>query len=79
MHKIEHLGGDINHHKRPEGIKNSLLEFYLMSYSNSILALTAYDHISGFSRYCSEIYNIPFKNIKIPMPESKIVKMNLKV
>lgn len=79
MHKIEHLGGDINHHKKPEGIKNSLLEFYLMSYSNSILALTAYDHISGFSRYCSEIYNIQFKNIKIPIPESKIVKMNLKM
>lgn len=65
MHHIEHLGGEINYNKSPSGIKNTLLEFYLMSYSNSILSLSVYEHISGFSRYCSEIYNIPFKNIKI--------------
>ena len=79
MHKIEHLGGDINHHKRPEGIKNSLLEFYLMSYSNSILALSVYGHISGFSRYCSEVYNIPFTNMHIESQSSKIIKLNLKL
>jgi len=65
IHNIEHLGGEINYNKNSDGIQNTLLEFYLMSYSNSILLLTTYDHISGFSKYCSEIYNIPFKNIHI--------------
>jgi len=65
LHNIEHLGGEINSNKSADGIKNTLLEFYLMSYSNSILSLSSYDHISGFSRYCSEVYNIPFKNIHI--------------
>jgi len=65
MHNIEHLGGEINYNKSSDGIKNTLLEFYLMTYSNSILSLSIYDHISGFSRYCSEVYNIPFRNIQI--------------
>jgi len=63
---IEHLGGEINYNnKSSDGTKNALLEFYLMSYSNSILSLSVYNHISGFSRYCGEIYNIPFRNIQI--------------
>ena len=65
LHNIEHLGGEVNYNKSSDGIKNTLLEFYLMSYSNSILSFSIYDHISGFSRYCSEVYNIPFKNIHI--------------
>ena len=65
IHDIEHLGGEVNYNKSSDGIKNTLLEFYLMSYSNSILSLSIYDHVSGFSKYCSEIYNIPFKNIYI--------------
>ena len=63
--KIEHLGGEHNTNKNMEGIKNTLLDFYLMSYSNSILSMSIYGHISGFSKYCSEIYKIPFVNIKI--------------
>jgi hypothetical protein len=63
--KVEHLGGQHNTNKNMDGIKNTLLDFYLMSYSNSILSISIYDHISGFSKYCSEIYNIPFVNIKI--------------
>ena len=63
--KIEHLGGEHNTNKNIDGIKNTLLDFYLMSYSNFILSMSIYDHISGFSKYCSEIYKIPFVNIKI--------------
>jgi hypothetical protein len=65
IHYMEHLGGECNYNKRTDGIKNTLLDFYLMSYSNSILSLSVYGHGSGFSKYCSEIYNIPFKNITI--------------
>ena len=78
MHHIEHLGGEINYNKKSDGIKNTLLEFYLMSYSNSILSLSVYDHISGFSRYCSEIYNIPFRNIKIKQNPIKM-DLNMKI
>jgi hypothetical protein len=74
MHNIEHLGGEVNYNKSSDGIKNTLLEFYLMSYSNSILSLSIYDHISGFSRYCSEVYNIPFRNIQI---KKNPIKMDL--
>lgn len=72
LNKIEHLGGEIsikgaenNGIKDNDALKNTMLEFYLMSYSNSILSISVYDHISGFSKYCAEIFKIPFKNIKI--------------
>jgi len=74
IHNIEHLGGEVNYNKSTDGIKNTLLEFYLMSYSNSILSLSSYTHISGFSRYCSEVYNIPFRNIQI---KTNPIKMDL--
>ena len=79
MHdNIEHLGGEINpSNKSVDGTKNALLEFYLMSYSNSILGLSVYDHISGFSRYCSEIYKIPFRNIVIKKSVDMNVNINL--
>jgi hypothetical protein len=72
LNKIEHLGGEISIKgqendviKDNDAVKNTMLEFYLMSFSNSILSMSTYDHISGFSKYCAEIFNIPFKNIKI--------------
>jgi hypothetical protein len=69
--KIEHLGGDIeelagdNYKWTYPGIMNTLLDFYLMSYSNSILSLSVYGHISGFSKYCAAVYNIPHVFIKL--------------
>ena len=72
LNKIEHLGGEIsikgqenNVIKDNDAVKNTMLEFYLMSFSNSILSMSTYDHISGFSKYCAEIFNIPFHNMKI--------------
>jgi len=72
LNKIEHLGGEISMKgnendgiKDNDAVKNTMLEFYLMSYSNSILSMSTYDHISGFSKYCAEIFNIPFHNMKI--------------
>lgn len=72
LNKIEHLGGEISIKgqendiiKDNDAVKNTMLEFYLMSFSNSILSMSTYDHISGFSKYCAEIFNIPFHNMKI--------------
>jgi hypothetical protein len=61
--KIEHLGGDNMRSAESNGVMNTLLDFYLMSYSNAIFALSVYEHISGFSQYCSTINKIPFKYI----------------
>jgi hypothetical protein len=62
---IEHLGGDNLNKDNTNGIRNTLLDFYLMSKSNSILSISVYDHISGFSQYCGAAYNIPFKYIRL--------------
>lgn len=62
---IEHLGGESIKNTDTDGVMNTLLDFYLMSYSNTILSLSTYGHVSGFSKYCSVIYGIPFKFIKI--------------
>lgn len=72
LNEIEHLGGEISMKgqendgmKQSNGVKNTMLEFYLMSFSNSILSMSTYGHLSGFSKYCAEIFNIPFHNMKI--------------
>jgi hypothetical protein len=62
---IEHLGGEYINTNNDEGIMNTMLDFFLMSHSNAILSLSVYDHISGFSKYCSVIHNIPFQYIQI--------------
>jgi hypothetical protein len=60
--KIEHLGQFLKS-EESNGIMNTLLDFYLMSYSNAIFALSAYDWVSGFSKYCAVINKIPFNYI----------------
>jgi len=62
---IAHLGGEAIKNTQDSSVMNTLLDFYLMSHSNSILSLSVYGHVSGFSKYCSAIYGIPFKFIKI--------------
>ena len=42
-------------------IFNTLVDFYLMSYSSYIYSFTSYPHGSGFSYWCSIMYNIPYK------------------
>ena len=63
--QIEHLGGENMKSSETPGVMNTVLDFYLMSHSNAILALSVYQHISGFSQYCSIINNIPFSYIII--------------
>ncbi len=43
-----------------ELVKNTLIDFYLMSRSNAIHSFSCYDHGSGFSQWCAKTYNIPF-------------------
>jgi hypothetical protein len=54
---ITHLGeGNVNY----ENAKNSMLDFYICSYSNYIYSITCYQHGSGFSKWCASTYNIPY-------------------
>ena len=46
-------------------IKNTLLDFYIMSMSTHILSFSVYGHGSSFSKWCAEIYNIPISSILI--------------
>lgn len=41
-------------------IKNTLLDFYLMSYSSKIYSFTVHTHGSGFAQWCAITYNIPY-------------------
>jgi hypothetical protein len=54
---------DIGHTSKNEdaiGIKNTLIEFYVMSFSKAIISMSVYPHGSGFSKWCSVVYNIPY-------------------
>jgi len=55
---IAHLGQGVVQHD--EAIKNTLLEFYLMSRAASIVSFSSYEHGSGFSQWCAKTYNIPY-------------------
>jgi hypothetical protein len=41
-------------------IKNTLLDFYLMSNSTQIISFSIYPHGSGFSKWCATTYEIPY-------------------
>jgi hypothetical protein len=69
---ITHLG--VNCKLKDDNVKNTLLDFYLMSHSNNIYAITVYEHGTGFSKWCSVIYNIPYhiKILKSETPQSSL-------
>jgi hypothetical protein len=43
-----------------ENLKNTLIDFYLMSYSEKIFNISSLCHGSSFSEMCSVIYGIPY-------------------
>lgn len=63
FNNITHIGECDDSHE--ENLKNTLLDFYLMSKSCHIFSITSYLHGSGFSYWCSKIYSIPYNCIYI--------------
>jgi len=61
--EITHLGE--NTIKTDEGIKNTLLDFFIMSRSSNIISMTPYGHGTGFSKWCATTYGIPYICLKI--------------
>jgi hypothetical protein len=43
-----------------EKVKNTLIDFYLLSFANKILAYSCYEHGSGFSYWCAKTYGVPY-------------------
>ena len=71
---LEHVGQNIQN--KPNGVKDCLLDFFLIANSNEIHLLKNYWWRSGFSYYCSKIYKIPYhstdiNSINLPINESK--------
>jgi hypothetical protein len=61
--EITHLGENLPLHR--ENIKNTLLDFYMMSHSNAIYGISTLSHGTGFSKWCAVTYNIPYHCTKI--------------
>ena len=59
--QISHLGEDKKDNYR--AILHTLIDFNIMRFSNFILSFTIYKHGSGFSKYCAQLYDIPFEQI----------------
>ena len=57
--EITHIGEGS---KDLDKIKNTMVEFHLMSYAKSIHSYSCYLHGSGFSKWCARTYDIPYTN-----------------
>lgn len=63
LNEIKHLGSSVQ--LSNSGIMYTLLDFYTMAFSTNILSLSSYSWGSGFSKWSSVIYNIPYISITI--------------
>ena len=59
INNITHIGEGVK--LETEKVKNTMLDFYLMSNSSSIFSFTSYPHGSGFSYWCAKMYNLSYK------------------
>jgi hypothetical protein len=58
INNIQHLGASI--HLTDSGVMDTLLDFYIMALSDKIISISSYSWGSGFSKWCSVIYDIPY-------------------
>ena len=63
MTNIAHLGESVD--PSDQAIMDTLLDFYLMSNAFQIIGFSPYNWGSGFSQWCSILYNIPFVQIQV--------------
>jgi len=61
LNEINHLGESSI--KTDNGIMFTLLDFYTIGYSNEVISFSKYSHGTGFSQWCSTIFNVPIKKI----------------
>jgi hypothetical protein len=58
LNEITHFGEGV--WLEEEKVKNTLIDFYLLSFANSIISFSAYEHGSGFSYWCAKTFNVPY-------------------
>lgn len=58
MKPITHFGEGVL--LEEEKVKNTLLDFYLLSLSGAIFSYSHYEHGSGFSYWCAKTFDIPY-------------------
>ena len=58
MNPITHFGEGVV--LEEEKVKNTMIDFYLLSHSKSIFSYSVYEHGSGFSYWCAKTFNIPY-------------------
>jgi hypothetical protein len=61
--EITHFGEGVE--LEDEKVKNTLIDFYLLSFACDIICYSCYDHGSGFSYWCAKTFDIPYKCILI--------------
>jgi hypothetical protein len=61
LKKITHLGCDNN--SSDSDIMYTMLDFYMIRSASKIIAITRYPQGSGFSKWCSVIYDVPYISI----------------
>ena len=58
FNEISHTGQGI--HIETNKLQNTMVDFYLISYASQIIAFSIYNHGTGFSKWCTETYDIPY-------------------
>jgi len=58
LKEITHLGEGIDLEENK--VKNTLIDFYLLSFANKIISLSTNLHGSGFGYWCAKTFNIPY-------------------
>ena len=63
-HPIIHFGEGVA--QNDDEVRNSMLDFYLLSRAGRIYCFTTYTHGSGFSKWCAMTYQIPYVDKYLP-------------
>jgi hypothetical protein len=58
LKEITHFGEGVD--LEEEKVKNTLIDFYLLSFANKIISLSTYKHGSGFSYWCAQTFDVPY-------------------
>jgi hypothetical protein len=60
---ITHLGENAN--LDYENMKNTMIDFFIISYAKQIYSISSYDHGSGFSRWSAFTHDVPYQCVQI--------------
>lgn len=59
FHEITHTGEGLIIDSSK--LRNTMIDFYLISLASSVVSFSVYQHGSGFSRWCAETFEVPYK------------------